>query len=142
MTTDVADQGTTFSITDTKLYVPVVTLSTQDNAKLLERLKAGFKRKINGNKYQSKKSIDKGYIRGHSKRMFDRSFLFLMPLPFVRPCSFYMYPLSTYVCFSELPTPSLKKSSTALMIFRMKKRGVKREKRNNFFVNLLYIQWQ
>ena len=38
-----ADQGTTFSITDTKLYVPVVTLSTQDNAKLPEQLKSGFK---------------------------------------------------------------------------------------------------
>ena len=33
-----ADEVTTFSITDTKLYVPVVTLSTQDNAKLLEQL--------------------------------------------------------------------------------------------------------
>ena len=34
--TDVATQGTTFSITDTNIYVPVVTLSTQGNAKLLE----------------------------------------------------------------------------------------------------------
>ena len=32
----------TFTITDTKLYVPVVTLSTQDNAKLLQQLKSGF----------------------------------------------------------------------------------------------------
>ena len=32
--TNVAAQTTTFSITDTKLYVPVITLSTQDNAKL------------------------------------------------------------------------------------------------------------
>ena len=47
-----ADQATTFSITDTKLYVPVATLSTQDNAKLLEQLKSGFKRTINWNKYQ------------------------------------------------------------------------------------------
>ena len=39
-----------FVITDTKLYVPVVTLSTQDNAKLLEQLKSGFKRVINWNK--------------------------------------------------------------------------------------------
>ena len=39
-------QATTFSITDTKLYLPAVTLSTQDNAKVLERLKYGFKRKI------------------------------------------------------------------------------------------------
>ena len=51
---NVAAQATTFSITDTKLYVPVVTLSTQDNAKLLEQLKSGFKRTINWNKYQPK----------------------------------------------------------------------------------------
>ena len=42
-----------FAITDTKLYVPVVTLSTQDNAKLLQQLKSGFKRTINWNKYES-----------------------------------------------------------------------------------------
>ena len=45
---------TNFKITDTKLYVPVVTLLNQDNAKLLEQLKSGFKRKINRNKCQSK----------------------------------------------------------------------------------------
>ena len=48
---------TKFAITDTKFYVPVVTLSTQDNAKLLQQLKLGFKRTINWNKYQSKVSI-------------------------------------------------------------------------------------
>ena len=32
-------KATTFAITDTKLYVPVVALSTQDNKKLLQRLK-------------------------------------------------------------------------------------------------------
>ena len=41
------------AITETKIYVPVVTLSTQDNAKLLEQLKSGFKRTINRNKYES-----------------------------------------------------------------------------------------
>ena len=41
------------TITDTKLYVPVVTLSTQDNAKLFQQLKPGFRRTINWNKYQS-----------------------------------------------------------------------------------------
>ena len=51
--TDVADQSTTFSITNTKLYVLVVTLSTQDNAKLLQQLKSGLKRIIYWNKYQS-----------------------------------------------------------------------------------------
>ena len=48
---------TTFAITDTKLCVPVVTLSTQDNAKLLEQLKSDFKRTVNWNKYQSKVTI-------------------------------------------------------------------------------------
>ena len=38
---------TTFAMTDAKLYVPVVTLSTQDNAKLLQQLKSGLKRTIN-----------------------------------------------------------------------------------------------
>ena len=52
--TSVAAQATTFSIIDTKLYVPIVTLSTQDNAKLLQQLKSGFKRTINWNKFQSK----------------------------------------------------------------------------------------
>ena len=43
-----------FEITDTKLYVPVVTLSTQENTKLLQQLKSSFKRAINWNKYLSK----------------------------------------------------------------------------------------
>ena len=42
-----------FEITETKLYVPVVTLSTQDNAELLQQIKSGFKRTINWNKYES-----------------------------------------------------------------------------------------
>ena len=46
---DVANQNATFAINDTKLYVPVVTLSTQDNSKLLKKLKPGFKRVISWN---------------------------------------------------------------------------------------------
>ena len=42
-----------FAITETKLYVSVVTLSTKDNAKLLQQLKSGFKRTINWNKHES-----------------------------------------------------------------------------------------
>ena len=42
----------TFKITDTKLYVPA-TLSTEDDNKLLEQLKTGFKRTIKWNKYRS-----------------------------------------------------------------------------------------
>ena len=37
-----ADRATTFAITDAKLYGPLVTLSTQDNIKLLHQLKSGF----------------------------------------------------------------------------------------------------
>ena len=47
---------TQFEMTDNKLYVPVVTLSTQDSGKLLEQLRSGFKRTTNWNKYQSKLS--------------------------------------------------------------------------------------
>ena len=43
----------TIQIIDTKFYVPVVTLSTQDNSKLLQQLKSGFKRVISWNVYQS-----------------------------------------------------------------------------------------
>ena len=42
-----------FKITETKLYVPVVTSSTQDNEKLLQQLKSCFRRTINWNKYES-----------------------------------------------------------------------------------------
>ena len=55
--TNIANQIPTFTLTGTKLYVPVVTLSTQDNANLLPRLKSGFKRKINWNKYLAKPEL-------------------------------------------------------------------------------------
>ena len=42
-----------FKITDAKLYVPVVTLSTKDDDNFLEQLKSGFKRTIKWNKYRS-----------------------------------------------------------------------------------------
>ena len=42
-----------FAITETKLYVPVVTLSTKDNEKLLQQLKSCFKKTISWIKYES-----------------------------------------------------------------------------------------
>ena len=45
---------TTLAMTDAKLYVPVVTLSTKDNVKLLQQLISGFEKTINWNKYLSK----------------------------------------------------------------------------------------
>ena len=55
--TDVANQNATFEITNTKLYVPIVTLSTQENTKFLQQLKSGFKRVVNWNKYLSKPEL-------------------------------------------------------------------------------------
>ena len=52
-----ANQAATFEITNTKLYVPVVTLSIQENTKFLQQLKSGFKRVINWNKYLSKPQL-------------------------------------------------------------------------------------
>ena len=46
-----------FKITDTKLFVPVVTLSNENDVKLLEQLKSGFKRTIKWNKYRSQITI-------------------------------------------------------------------------------------
>ena len=43
VSTNVANENAAFEITDTKLYVPVATLSTQHNSKLLQQLKSGFK---------------------------------------------------------------------------------------------------
>ena len=49
---------TKFQIRDTKLYVLVVTLSTQDNEKISKHLKSGFKRIISWNKYQTRVSAE------------------------------------------------------------------------------------
>ena len=48
-----AGTAATFAITDTKLYVPVVTLKTEGNAKLSKLLNEGFKRSIYWNKYKA-----------------------------------------------------------------------------------------
>ena len=57
VSTNIANQAATLEITDTRLYVPVVTLSKQENTKLLQQLKSGFKRVINWNKYLSKPEL-------------------------------------------------------------------------------------
>ena len=48
---------TTFKITNTKLYPPIVTLSSKDNVKLVKLLEEGFKRPVYWNKYQTKIDI-------------------------------------------------------------------------------------
>ena len=57
ISTDIENQIPTFTITETTLHVPVVTLSTQDNAKLLPQLKNGFKRTITWKKYLIKPEL-------------------------------------------------------------------------------------
>ena len=67
-----ATEKTKIKITETKVYVPAVTLSTQDNAKLLQQLKSGFKRTINWNKYQS--SIRASTQNRYLNHLVDSSF--------------------------------------------------------------------
>ena len=70
---DVANQSATFVISETRLYVPVVTLSTQDNAKLLQQLKSAFKRTSSWNKYTSKPELVEPSFQGIN-RLFVLSF--------------------------------------------------------------------
>ena len=53
----VAPTGLGFELKETKLYVPVVTLSKENDIKLLEQLKSGFKRTIKWNKYRSQMTV-------------------------------------------------------------------------------------
>ena len=68
-----SSEGTavTFKITDAKLYVPVVTLKTEDNTKLSKLLSEGFKRPIYWNKY---KIIFKNYNDEYIRERLDASF--------------------------------------------------------------------
>ena len=66
--------ATTFKITNTKLYVPIVTLSGKDNVKLVKLLEEGFKRPAYWNEYQTKietRNLDnKSLTRFHSVLLF------------------------------------------------------------------------
>ena len=58
--------NSTFTVTDAKLYVPVVTLSIEDNARLTKLLSEGFKRSVYRNKYKiipNKTYNENDYIR-------------------------------------------------------------------------------
>ena len=69
-----------FAIVDAKLYVPVLTLSTQDNAELLQQLKSGFKRRINWDKYQWRVTIqvENTYLNYSSFQGVNRLFVYLL----------------------------------------------------------------
>ena len=66
-----AGSATTFVMTDTKLYLPIVTLKTEDNTKLSKLLSEGFKRPIYWNKY---KIIFKNYNDEYIRERLDASF--------------------------------------------------------------------
>ena len=55
---DDSPTGATLAINDCKLYIPVVTLSKDDEIKLLTNLKSGFTREIEWNKYRSQMSTE------------------------------------------------------------------------------------
>ena len=78
-------ENATFQTTDTKLYVPVVTLSKKNDTKLLEQLKKGFKSTIKWNKYRSQMTIQPennnlNYLIDPTFRNVNR----LFALPFTR----------------------------------------------------------
>ena len=66
-----AGTAVTFAITDTKLYVPIVILKTEDNAKLSKLLNEGFKRSIYWNNC---KIIFKDYNNEYIRERLDASF--------------------------------------------------------------------
>ena len=57
--TAVVNQGETFAITDTKLYVLVVTLWSQEKCKAIRSSKTKFKKTLNKIKYRLKESIER-----------------------------------------------------------------------------------
>ena len=56
------NQETTIPITDTNLYVPIVALSKQNNTKLLQQLKSGFKSKKSQNQSKVKMQAPNSYL--------------------------------------------------------------------------------
>ena len=53
----VSPTGLDFQIKDTKLYVPVATFSKENDKKLLEQLKSGFRKTVKWNKYRSQMTV-------------------------------------------------------------------------------------
>ena len=71
---------TTFKITNTKLYVPIVTLSSKGNVKLLKVLKEGFKNLFFWNEYQTKIESRNPDNNNLFKELEDSLFLLLITL--------------------------------------------------------------
>ena len=85
----VENQVPELKITDTKLYAAVVTLSTQDNAKLLQQFRSRFKRNINWNNNQSKVTLHEGnrylsYLIDPSFQRFNRLLFYHLKIILVK----------------------------------------------------------
>ena len=99
-----------FKITDAKLYVPIVTLSAEDNVKLVKQLNEGFKRPVYWNKY---KVIDNKVVEiaaanaeKHIRELLDSSYegvkrLFLLMI-MQQVISTFLLILSKNISFQEL----------------------------------------
>ena len=72
----------TFKITSTKLYVPIVTLSTKDNVNLTKQLNEGFKRSVYWNEYKSKIETKEADVNNHKRFPVDALLLILKPLSY------------------------------------------------------------
>ena len=68
------DRETTLKITSTKLYVPIVTLSTKDNVNLRKQLNEGFKRSVYRNEYKSKLETKEADNQTFTRLPLDASF--------------------------------------------------------------------
>ena len=65
---------TIFNITSTKLYVPIVTLSTKDNVSLTKQLNEGFRRSVCWNEYKSKIETQEADANNAKRFPLDASF--------------------------------------------------------------------
>ena len=74
-----ANQNPYFEITDAKLYVPAVALSTQNNTKFIKQLQFGFNKTINWGKYLPRGILVKGTTTKITSQD-GRFFKFLRPL--------------------------------------------------------------
>ena len=88
----------TFKIIDTKLYVPVVTSSTQDHNKLLDQLKTGLKRTIKWTKYRSE-------MPNETKNK-NLNYL-IVPTFLLKSKDYLSSQLKTKISFSKYYTPSV-----------------------------------
>ena len=68
------NRETIFKITSTKVYVPIVTLSTKDNVNLIKQLNEGFKRSVYWNEYKPKKETKEADTNNLKRFPLDASF--------------------------------------------------------------------